>query len=204
MVVLNEAHLGCVVGRHGLKRIPEGDEGPVGELCSAWNDPVPTHVMLDPEVVSWPSAVEAFRPDVVMGHVTAWDVTDRLVPSLGEDWVWVGVPAYDRYISAEYRLASEVLGSTGAHVYWLEGAHIRREIRPQNHPDRIDALNALVREATADLRYVTTVPYRDFIGANGTEREREMRDDGVHLSDAGMSQVGDWLVDNVFFETSGS
>ena len=204
MVVLNEAHLGCVVGRHGLKRIPEGDEGPVGELCSAWNDPVPTHVMLDPEVVSWPSAVEAFRPDVVMGHVTAWDVTDRLVPSLGEDWVWVGVPAYDEYISAEYRLASEVLGSTGAHVYWLEGAHIRREIRPQNHPDRIDALNALVREATADLRYVTTVPYRDFIGANGTEREREMRDDGVHLSDAGMSQVGDWLVDNVFFETSGS
>jgi len=97
-----------------------------------------------------------------------------------------------------------VLGSTGAHVYWLEGAHIRREIRPQNHPDRIDALNALVREATADLRYVTTVPYRDFIGANGTEREREMRDDGVHLSDAGMSQVGDWLVDKVFFETSGS
>ena len=204
MVVLNEAHLGCVVGRHGLKRIPEGDEGPVGELCSAWNDPVPTHVMLDPEVVSWPSAVKAFRPDVVMGHVTAWDVTDRLVPSLGEDWVWIGVPAYDEYISAEYRLASEVLGSTGAHVYWLEGAHIRREIRPQNHPDRIDALNALVREATADLRYVTTVPYRDFIGANGTEQEREMRNDGVHLSDAGMSQVGDWLVDKVFFETSGS
>ena len=204
MVVLNEAHLGCIVGRHGLKRIPEGDEGPVGELCSAWNDPVPTHVMLDPEVVSWPSAVKAFRPDVVMGHVTAWDVTDRLVPSLGEDWVWIGVPAYDEYISAEYRLASEVLGSTGAHVYWLEGAHIRREIRPQNHPDRIDALNALVREATADLRYVTTVPYRDFIGANGTEQEREMRNDGVHLSDAGMSQVGDWLVDKVFFETSGS
>ena len=57
MVVLNESHLGCVVGRHGLKRIPEGDEGPVGEICSAWNETVPTHVMMDSEVVSWPSAV---------------------------------------------------------------------------------------------------------------------------------------------------
>ena len=203
MVVLNEAHLGCVVGREGLKRIPEGDEGPVGELCSAWNDEVPAHVMLDPEVVSWPTAVQAFRPDVVLGHVTAWDVTDRLVPSLGDEWVWVGVPAYDDYISAEYRLASEVLGSTGAHVYWLEGAHIRREIRPQNHPDRIDGLNQLVRAATADLHFVTMVPYREFIGANGTARERETRGDGVHLSEAGMAQVAEWLTNDVFDETRG-
>ena len=204
MVVLNEAHLGCVVGRHGLKRVPEGDEGPVGEICSAWNEPVPTHVMLQSEVVSWPSAVEAFRPDIVLGHVTAWDVTDRLVPSLGDEWVWVGVPAYDAYISSEYRLASQVLGSTGAHVYWLEGAHIRREIRPQNHPDRIDGLNGLVRAATVDLDHVTTVPYRDFIGANGTARERHTRDDGVHLSLGGMAEVADWLVDDVFVESAPS
>ena len=201
MVVLNESHLGCVVGRHGLKRIPEGDEGPVGEICSAWNETVPPHVMMDSEVVSWPSAVAAFQPDVVLGHVTAWDVTDRLVPSLGDDWVWVGVPAYDEYISAEYRLGSEVLGADGAHVYWLEGAHIRREIRPQNHPDRIDRLNELVREATSDLDFVTMVSYRDFTGLNGTAREREIRDDGVHLSDAGMAQVSQWLVDEVFDET---
>ena len=201
MVVLNESHLGCVVGRHGLKRIPEGDEGPVGEICSAWNEPVPTHVMLDSEVVSWPSAVAAFQPDVVLGHVTAWDVTDRLVPSLGDEWVWVGVPAYDDYISAEYRLGSEVLGAAGAHVYWLEGAHIRREIRPQNHPDRIDGLNDLVRSATADLDFVTLVPYREFTGLNGTAREREIRDDGVHLSETGMAQVAEWLTSDVFDET---
>ena len=201
MVVLNESHLGCVVGRHGLKRIPEGDEGPVGEICSAWNESVPTHVMLDSEVVSWPSAVAAFQPDVVLGHITAWDVTDRLVPSLGDEWVWVGVPAYDAYISAEYRLGSEVLGAAGAHVYWLEGAHIRREIRPQNHPDRIDGLNDLVRSATADLGFVTLVPYREFTGLNGTAREREIRDDGVHLSETGMAQVAEWLTSDVFDET---
>jgi lysophospholipase L1-like esterase len=98
-------------------------------------------------------------------------------------------------------LGSEVLGAAGAHVYWLEGAHIRREIRPQNHPDRIDGLNDLVRSATADLDFVTLVPYREFTGLNGTAREREIRDDGVHLSETGMAQVAEWLTSDVFDET---
>jgi len=101
-------------------------------------------------------------------------------------------------------VALDVLTADGAHVYWLEGAHIRREIRPQNHPDRIDGLNGLVRAATVDLDHVTTVPYRDFIGANGTARERHTRDDGVHLSLGGMAEVSDWLVDDVFVESAPS
>ncbi|MEE3276137.1 MAG: acyltransferase family protein [Actinomycetota bacterium] len=197
IVVLNEAHLGCIVGRYGQKRIPEGIEGPVGELCSAWNDPVEPHVMLDPEVVSWPTAVEVFEPEVVLSHVTPWDVTDRLVPSLGDEWVNIGMTVYDDYISSEYRLASEVLGATGAQVVWLEGAHLKREIRPQNHPDRIDRLNELVVAATVDLDFVTTVPYRDFIGDIGSERERHTRFDGVHLSEAGVAEVGAWLMDGI-------
>ena len=197
IVVLNEAHLGCIVGRYGQKRIPEGIEGPVGELCSAWNDPVEPHVMLDPEVVSWPTAVEVFEPEVVLSHVTPWDVTDRLVPSLGDEWVNIGMTVYDDYISSEYRLASEVLGATGAQVVWLEGAHLKREIRPQNHPDRIDRLNELVVAATVDLDFVTTVPYRGFIGDIGSERERHTRFDGVHLSEAGVAEVGAWLMDGI-------
>ena len=197
IVVLNEAHLGCIVGRYGQKRIPEGIEGPVGELCSAWNDPVEPHVMLDPEVVSWPTAVEVFEPEVVLSHITPWDVTDRLVPSLGDEWTNIGMTVYDDYISSEYRLASEVLGATGAQVVWLEGAHLKREIRPQNHPDRIDRLNELVVAATLDLDFVTTVPYRDFIGDIGSERERNTRFDGVHLSEAGVAEVGAWLMDGI-------
>mgnify|MGYP006094804859 CR=1 FL=1 len=197
IVVMNEAHLGCVVGRYGQKRTPEGIEGPVGELCSAWNEEVPSHVMLDNEVVSWPTAVELFRPDVVIGHITPWDVTDRQIPSLGDDWVWVGTEKYDRYISSEYRLASEVLGATGADIFWLEGAHLRREMRPQNHPDRIDALNSLVAAATSDLEYVSIAPYKEFIGELGSARELRMRDDGVHLTEEGLIEVSKWLIDDV-------
>ena len=197
IVVMNEAHLGCVVGRYGQKRIPEGIEGPVGDLCSAWNDPVPSHEMLDRDVVSWPTAVEIFQPDVVIGHITPWDVTDRLIPSLGEKWVWVGTDEYDDYISSEYRIGSKTLASTGAHVYWLEGAHLRREIRPQNHPDRIDALNQLVTEAVSDLGYVTIAPYKEFIGEVGSSREKQIRDDGVHLTERGLSEIAEWIVNEV-------
>ncbi len=197
IVVMNEAHLGCVVGRYGQKRIPEGIEGPVGDLCSAWNDPVPSHEMLDRDVVSWPTAVEIFQPDVVIGHITPWDVTDRLIPSLGEKWVWVGTDEYDDYISSEYRIGSETLASTGAHVYWLEGAHLRREIKPQNHPDRIDALNQLVTEAVSDLDYVTIAPYKEFIGEVGSSREKQIRDDGVHLTERGLSEIAEWIVNEV-------
>ena len=148
-------------------------------------------------MVSWPTAVEVFQPDVVIGHITPWDVTDRLIPSLGEKWVWVGTDAYDDYIASEYRIGSETLGSTGAHVYWLEGAHLRREIKPQNHPDRIDALNHLVTEAVSDLDYVTIAPYKEFIGEVGSSREKQIRDDGVHLTEQGLLEVAEWIVNEI-------
>jgi lysophospholipase L1-like esterase len=85
-------------------------------------------------------------------------------------------------------------------VVWLEGAHLKREIRPQNHPDRIDRLNELVVAATADLDHVSTIPYREFIGDNGSERERHTRFDGVHLSEAGMAEVGPWLMGRILTE----
>ena len=200
IVVLNKAHLGCVVGRYGQKRVPEGIEGPVGELCSAWNEETPPHLVMERDVVSWPTAVNVFQPDVVLGHITPWDVTDRLVPSLGEEWVWIGIPTYDEYIASEYRLASEVLSAEGAHVYWLEGTHLRRTITPQNHPDRIDRLNALVAETTADMDLVSIAPYREVIGEVGSSRERRMRDDGVHLTSDGLAEVAKWVLEEVFTE----
>ena len=51
--------------------------------------------------------------------------------------------------------------------------------------------------ATVDLDFVTTVPYRGFIGDIGSERERHTRFDGVHLSEAGVAEVGAWLMDGI-------
>jgi lysophospholipase L1-like esterase len=155
---------------------------------------------MERDVVSWPTAVNVFQPDVVLGHITPWDVTDRLVPPLGDEWVWIGMPTYDEYIASEYRLASEVLSAGGAHVYWLEGTHLRRTITPQNHPDRIDRLNMLVAAATADMDLVSIAPYREVIGEVGSSQERRMRDDGVHLTPDGLTEVARWVLEDVFTE----
>ncbi|MEC7909468.1 MAG: hypothetical protein VYB02_04580 [Actinomycetota bacterium] len=79
----------------------------------------------------------------------------------------------------------------------MEGAHLRREIKPQNHPDRIDALNELVADSVSDLDYVTIAPYKEFIGEIGSSREKQIRDDGVHLTEQGLLEVADWLITDV-------
>lgn len=196
IVVYNKSHLGCIVARYGDKRIPGGEEGPVGDVCSAWNDPVPVDRLADPETISWVTAVAAFKPDVVVGHITPWDVTDRRVPALGPGWTHIGNADFDAYARREYRLATEVLTSTGATMIWLEGAHLNRELTPQNDPARIDRLNAIVAETTAGLR-VRFADFPGFIGPVGSTRETQIRRDGVHLSDRGQREVAEWLTSEV-------
>ena len=196
IVVYNKAHLGCIVARYGDKRVPGGDEGPVGDLCSAWNEPVLPEKLSDPDVISWVTTVTTFRPDVVIGHITPWDVTDRRVPSLGPDWTHVGNADFDDYATREYRLATQVLTATGAHMIWLNGAHLNREITPQNDPARIDRLNEIAAAATTGLR-VRFADYPGFVGPIGSTRETQIRRDGVHLSDRGRVEVAEWLAGEI-------
>ena len=197
ITVVSDAHIGCVVGRYGEKIAPGEEPGEVGDVCSAWNDPVLPEEAVLPTVVSWPTMIEVFQPTIVLGHITPWDVTDRRVPSLGDEWTHVGEADYDEYISSEYRLASEVLGAGGATVYWLEGAHLNKPVVPQNDPARIDRLNELVREATADLPFVRFLDYPGFVGEVGSDREISLRDDGVHLSEQGLDEIVPWLLEEL-------
>ncbi len=196
IVVYNKSHDGCVITRYGLKRIPGGEVGEVGDLCSAWDVAVDPEQLSDPDVISWVSSAAQFRPDVVIGYITAWDACDRLVPSLGSEWTHVGKANFDEYVKREYRLATEVLTSTGAKMIWLSGAHVDRKITPQNDPARIDALNDLVVQATAGLR-VEFGDFPAFVGTIGAKRDREIRRDGLHLSDSGKTQVASWLTSEI-------
>ena len=196
IILYNKAHLGCIVARYGDKRIPGGDEGSVGDICNAWNDPVPVDKLADPDVISWVTAVSAFRPDVVIAHITPWDVTDRRVPSLGPAWTHIGNADFDAYAQSEYRLATQVLTSTGGQMIWLNGAHLSREITPQNDPVRIDRLNELVASATTGLK-VRFADFPGFVGAVGSTRETQIRRDGVHLSDRGKVEAADWITHDV-------
>jgi peptidoglycan/LPS O-acetylase OafA/YrhL len=198
LVVFNHSQLGCPVARGGDEHLPDGEAGPVPAQCDDWGEPVAVEQLVEPAVVSWRTAVDAFRPDVVLALVTPWDVADRRIPDAGfPDWTHVGEPAYDAYVASEYRAASELLSSTGARVLWLLGPELDRPIVPQNDPARIHHLNELVTAAIADLPRVDTVDFPAWIGVVGGERDRRLRGDGVHLSPEGLAEVVPWLLDEV-------
>ena len=197
IITYNESHIGCGVVRFGLKREPGQQSGPVGEVCSNWAVPVSTTDVVRSEVVSWPTALDLFRPDAVVAHVSPWDAIDRIVPGVADEWSSIGDPAYDEYVRREYEAASDLLTSTGAVLYWLETPQLDRADMAEDHADRIAGLNRLVAEAAAARpdRDIVLVDYPAFIGEVGSERDRTLRGDGVHLSDRGYDEVAPWLMD---------
>ena len=199
VIVFNQAHIGCGTVRFGLKRVPSGEEGPVGDLCSNWAVPVDPELVSEEAVVSWITVVEVFAPDIVITHVSPWDITDRLIPGVaGDEWTNIGEPAFDAYAASEYGAAIELLTSTGAELYFLEGADHNRPITPQNTPERVALLNQLVAAVAADIdARVTMVDYPGWIGEVGSDRELNLRDDGLHLSREGLDEVADWLLFDV-------
>ncbi|MEZ5247465.1 MAG: acyltransferase family protein [Acidimicrobiales bacterium] len=199
IVAYNEAHIGCGTVRGGDKRVPEGLEGPVGELCSAWAVPVDPDVVTEYNVVSWSTILEVFKPDVVVTHISPWDVTDRRVPGVNDgEWTHVGEPVFDAYVRSEYGEAIDLLTSTGATLYFLEGAPLNREITPQNDPARISLLNEMVAELAAEAGDdVVMLDYPGWVGPVGSDQELSRRDDGVHLSDSGLVEIIPWLLDQI-------
>ena len=204
IVAFNEAHIGCGTIREGLKRVPEGLEGPVGDTCSDWADPVDPDVVTEYDVVSWPTILNEFQPHIVVTHISPWDVTDRLVPGLNDDqWTNVGEPVFDDYARAEFQEAIDLLTSGGASLYILEGAPLNRELAAQNDPARIEALNDIVgglADAAGDS--VTMVDFPSWVGPIGSDQELSRRDDGVHISDSGLDEIIPWLFDQIGAKSS--
>ena len=196
IVVFNESHLGCGVVRYGEKRVNETDVGPVGDVCSNWAVPVAPGVVAETETVSWPTALEVFQPDIVIGTVSSWDISDRIVPGVADDWVSIGDPAFDAYVRAEYAAATDVLTQTGAELFWLLSHYLNRDLLPDDHELRVDGINELVVEAVASFpdRDVGFLDYPGWIGPVGGDRDVELRDDGVHLSEIGFAEIARWLV----------
>ena len=59
-------------------------------------------------------------------------------------------------------------------------------------------LNQLVAAVAVDSdARVTMVDYPGWIGEVGSDRELNLRDDGLHLSREGLDEVADWLLFDV-------
>jgi hypothetical protein len=190
--VVSKAHIGCGTTRGGLKRYASGT-GSNGEVCATWADPVAPALLLNPEVVSWVSDVDVFRPDVVLGYASGWDAIDRKVPQLGDTWYAPGDAPYDEYLRSEYAQALSVLSSTGAAVAWMSTPCTNHPADPAAAPERTARMNAIVAPLVQALPRHVAIDYAGYLGPCGEPRDVEMRADGDHVTLDRLPEVADWL-----------
>lgn len=159
-----------------------------------------------PECETWPSRwaqrIDHDRPDVVLLVIGRWELVDRV--NEGE-WTHVGDPAYDAYLRGELDRALDILGSTGARVVVTTAPYNRRaeqadgSLYPEDDPDRADAWNDMLREATAKRRNVTVLDLNKKLSPRGYYTNRvdgiQMRDDGVHPTKAAVEWLTPWLTE---------
>lgn len=191
IMVFNEAHLGCGTTRGGEKRYEEGP-GPMGDVCATWADPVDPRLVPSAGVVSWVSAIDLYRPDVVLGYASPWDSIDRKVPQLGDEWLRPGDPTYDAFLQSEYREALDILSGHDTTVVWLISAHLDRKSE-FNSPDRIDRMNDIVLPMVEGLPRSVVIDYPGFLGPTGGSKDKSIRADGVHIRQDQLPVVADWL-----------
>ena len=191
ILVFNEAHLGCGTTRGGEKLYEEGP-GSMGDVCATWADPVDPRLVPDANVVSWVSAIDLYRPDVVLGYASPWDSIDRKVPQLGDEWLRPGDPAYDAFLASEYSEALNVLSAHDSTVVWLVSPRLDR-VSKFNSPDRIDRVNEIVLPLVEGLPRAVIIDYQGYLGPRGGTKDKEIRSDGVHIRENQLQTVADWL-----------
>jgi len=166
------------------------------ERCQKWRE-------------SWPSAIAAFRPDVVVMVFGAWDYRDHVVEGVA---LRAGTPEWDAYVLNELEREVGVLTSQGAKVAlltwpchrptpWIEmgDAGIRAE---QDALWRIGKLNGLYKQFAAAHADVALVDLFSYVCPEGKYSDLvidgvKMREDGTHFTPKSSYVVGRWLVPQI-------
>jgi hypothetical protein len=187
--ITTQALPGC-----GIARLPDivyiGDPHTNYPECPTWN-------------LNWEAGVKADDPDVAVLLLDRWELMDR---RLGSEYMHVGEPMYDDYLSVELNLALSIMGSRGAHIVLLTAPYTHRwekpdgGLYPEDQPERVDAWNRLLRNVAAKHSDTTTVidlnkrvcPDGKFTWSIGRLR---IRSDGLHFTpDAVQEWIAPWLV----------
>ena len=161
-----------------------------------------------PECDAWPSRwsqrISYERPDVVLLIVGRWEIVDRMNEGR---WTHIGDEAYDSYLRAELRRALDILGSTGARIVVTTEPYNRRaekpdgSLYPEDHPERVDTWNELLRGVVDDRPNVTVADLNDKLSPNGYYTTKvdgiRMRSDGVHPTPEAVEWLTPWLVEAI-------
>jgi peptidoglycan/LPS O-acetylase OafA/YrhL len=154
--------------------------------------------------LSFKSAVDRIRPDVVGVLLGKWEVTDHLWHG---QWVHVGQPAWDRHLVVELEQVADILSSKGAKVIFFTCPYIDPPVEaangtpyPENDPSRMKAWNRVVVEAAAKRKdTVTVIRLNRLLDPHG--RYQAVVDgymvrwsDGIHITTAGGELAQRWIM----------
>jgi peptidoglycan/LPS O-acetylase OafA/YrhL len=159
-----------------------------------------------PECASWADllrqAVAMHNPDVVVVLVGRWETMDRVHKGR---WSHLGEPVFDDYLRDELDRAIDTGAAGGARVVLLTEPCNRRGERPdgglwpEDHPERVDRWNVLLREVVA--RRADTARLIEFGSRLCPEGHFtwqvdgiQLRSDGVHLTPEGVRWLFPWLL----------
>jgi len=196
-----DAQLGC--GLLTGTPIRYGVVTTLAAKCTAWE-------------ASFGTAVDAFRPDIVLVFDGFWDAYDWQIDGAR---VPFGTPAWDSFAGRSFGRAMDVVSSTGAVVVWLDApyfspkgvdASIQRYAAAHGSYDsafdepRINHLNAVFDALVAQrsggvvaLALCAVVcpdgGYTDTVGGV------DVRGDGVHFTPAGSKLIVAWLLPRLAF-----
>ena len=184
--VWNAARLGCSVGRGGLLEY-------VGQVRAEYD-------WCDWSNNWFTDQIDRIQPHVIMAMYGTWDVVDRQLPG-DTQWRSIGDPIYDAYLRSELSSAMDTMAAGGAEVVWMTHPYIRVGITeglsgpfPEEDHDRMDRLNAMVREIAASKQRVTVVDLEEHMRSL-PEGDSDLTDrpDGIHWSRDAATALAPWL-----------
>ncbi len=187
--VWNAGKLGCSVGRGGLLKYIGQIRSPY-DYCD-WTD-------------SFTEQINGVQPHVIMVLFGTWDVVDRQLAGDSE-WRAVGDPIYDAYMRSEISSAMDTMTAGGAEVVWLTHPYIRVGVNeglpgpfPEEDRDRMDRLNAMIREVAASKQRVTVVDLEEHMRSL-PEGDSDLGDrpDGIHWSINAAYAMAPWLGETI-------
>ena len=188
MTLGGDTQLGC-----GLARAPvvlAGAEQPLDPRCTTWPK-------------RWGGGAAAFRPDVTLLVIGAWEVLDHQV---GGHALQAATPEYERYLDAELQLADDLVARSSGRVavlnvpcYHQPDTGLDKSLAAtRDDPARGVWLNQVLgRFVAAHRDHMVLLDLKSFLCPGGRYVDRmdgvRVRYDGVHFSKAGARLVWQWL-----------
>ena len=190
VTLVDHTNLGCGIVRGGPYRY-FGQQYDESDVCNSWPQ-------------RWAQQVANDRPDEVLLVTGRWETMDRKHDG---DWTHIGEPDFDAYLSSELEQAITVLGATGAKVVVATEPYNRRgeqpdgTLYPEDDPARVDDWNGIVANTLAAHPSVAKLDLNKKLCPDGqftwSVDGVQVRSDGVHLSQAGVTWLAPWLADQL-------